>query len=622
MDTRYSTVPLSGVRDKNDSFVNRNVYVDLSSASSDQEDMDEDDFEEENAVDMRQRLRENLLLASDEENVEGSDSSGSDGDDGQDRRSVKMDRWGRDKSTFYQEGESEDSSSDQRLHEEEAMLLQQKTIRMMDDADYDLPTSVGLTMAAEKHGGKKQKKAKRHQADEDVERIVSKKDKGDKELKALLSELEGKAGEVTEMLTPILDKARAGEIQTSSGLSFLELKNVLLLNYCMNLNFYLLLKAEGKAVKDHPVIDELVRLRLLIEKTKPIDDKIRPQVNRLLKTAVQGVESVMSDPSMMRADPSSMLMGKTAAGRSGASSSRAPKLRIAGNGDDGGDGDDDAGVYQAPRSTAMFFDEDEARAEKRARRAKRDKGRAARSEIMKMVREEFADGPEEQSTGLGVMEVNEEAHEVQRQRDEYEEDNFVRLTVSKASKKALRPEYADDLRSLDDFGDMERAIKSSRMAQEDEGGQVEGPLSRMAKKLREAQEQQFQVAAEAADSRIVSKRDLEAEAAYDEFLEEAQKKREEAKRSKYSTNPNARRQVKQVAFSEDGKRSITKQIEQNRGIAHQKKKDIARVRNRKKFVKAEQKLSSMTRKVRKEDKRYEGESAGINANVVRSTKLR
>lgn len=52
-----------------------------------------------------------------------------------------------------------------------------------------------------------------------------------------------------------------------------------------------------------------------------------------------------------------------------------------------------------------------------------------------------------------------------------------------------------------------------------------------------------------------SKRDLEAEAAYDVFLEESKKKREESKRAKYDSNPNARRNVKKVAFSEDGKRA-------------------------------------------------------------------
>lgn len=58
-----------------------------------------------------------------------------------------------------------------------------------------------------------------------------------------------------------LGQVRAGELATAEGVSYLEAKHLLLLSYCTNIVFYLLLKAEGRPVRDHPVIPRLVQLR-------------------------------------------------------------------------------------------------------------------------------------------------------------------------------------------------------------------------------------------------------------------------------------------------------------------------------------------------------------------------
>ena len=47
------------------------------------------------------------------------------------------------------------------------------------------------------------------------------------------------------------------KVVTPEGLSYLELRSHLLLSTVMNVNFYLLLKAEGKSVRDHPVVDQV-----------------------------------------------------------------------------------------------------------------------------------------------------------------------------------------------------------------------------------------------------------------------------------------------------------------------------------------------------------------------------
>jgi len=76
-------------------------------------------------------------------------------------------------------------------------------------------------------------------------------------------------------------------LPTDKGHSFLECKQQILLMYCTHIVFYLLLKAEGKPVKDHPVIKQLVHLRLMLEKMKPIGAKLKYQIDKLLKKKEQ-----------------------------------------------------------------------------------------------------------------------------------------------------------------------------------------------------------------------------------------------------------------------------------------------------------------------------------------------
>ena len=58
-----------------------------------------------------------------------------------------------------------------------------------------------------------------------------------------------------------------------------------MLSYCVNIVFYLLLKAEGRPVRDHPVVLRLVEIRTYLEKLRPVDRKLRYQIDKLVKMA-------------------------------------------------------------------------------------------------------------------------------------------------------------------------------------------------------------------------------------------------------------------------------------------------------------------------------------------------
>ena len=66
-------------------------------------------------------------------------------------------------------------------------------------------------------------------------------------------------------------------------MSYLEIKFHLLLQYCIDIAFYLLLKVQGRSVKDHPCIKQLVQIRTIIEKLRPIDKRLKYQIDKMIK---------------------------------------------------------------------------------------------------------------------------------------------------------------------------------------------------------------------------------------------------------------------------------------------------------------------------------------------------
>ena len=104
------------------------------------------------------------------------------------------------------------------------------------------------------------------------------------ELIALSKELTSTLASIEASVEPLVKAAKDGAFATEDGVSYLDTKYLLMLSYCSSIVFYLLLKAEGRSVKDHPVIERLVEIRLYLEKLRPIDKKLQYQVRVRLTT--------------------------------------------------------------------------------------------------------------------------------------------------------------------------------------------------------------------------------------------------------------------------------------------------------------------------------------------------
>lgn len=62
------------------------------------------------------------------------------------------------------------------------------------------------------------------------------------------------------------NQVKQDKLPTSEGISYLEAKHLLLLSYCQSIVYYLLRKAKGLSIESHPVVRNLVEIRLFLEK--------------------------------------------------------------------------------------------------------------------------------------------------------------------------------------------------------------------------------------------------------------------------------------------------------------------------------------------------------------------
>jgi hypothetical protein len=106
-----------------------------------------------------------------------------------------------------------------------------------------------------------------------------------------------------------------------------------------------------------------------------------------------------------------------------------------------------------PRHTAVPYEEEDGREAQGS--VERDRRRAVQSEMAKAVLAEFGDEPEEEMEvhGGAYDEVGQDSKE--RELRDFEEENFVRLMLSKKQQKARGLKLRNELKVLDDFTDLD-----------------------------------------------------------------------------------------------------------------------------------------------------------------------
>jgi len=242
--------------------------------------------------------------------------------------------------------------------------------------------------------------------------------------KDLLKDIIKTSKEAEKSMDSCIEKINAGP-DMSQGISFLDLKNGLLLEYNTNLTYLMLKKTKGETIEDDKAVERLCYLRTVMEKIRPIEHKLKYQIDKCVKIAETGQVS-KDDPSRFKANPESL----------------ASKLGedVSDDGSDEDEDDDDKDKskqkYVAPRNVPKHYDGDKTKEEKEAEQSVRKKKSALSHSMMKDLQSQLWDTPEEISHQADTKKQKYIA--LEREKEIYEEDMFIRLPVTKADRIARK----------------------------------------------------------------------------------------------------------------------------------------------------------------------------------------
>jgi U3 small nucleolar ribonucleoprotein protein LCP5 len=237
------------------------------------------------------------------------------------------------------------------------------------------------------------------------------------EFAKLLGEVQGKTSEANALAEGLLAKATKDDHETSQGLSFLELKNHVMLDYLSNLSLLLLRKCSGKSISGEKAVERIAEDRTVLEKMRPIEKKLKYQIDKAIKVAESG--------QLSSTDPLNFKPNLSALGEAG------------GDDDEEEEEDDDeaeegtvkhnkGSKYVAPKNVPAFFEDNETTEREEDDRMKK---RTLSKSIMEDLRRQHLDLPEEEHSQVDTMKAQHIAKLKERIR--YEEENFMRLPVTK-----------------------------------------------------------------------------------------------------------------------------------------------------------------------------------------------
>lgn len=214
---------------------------------------------------------------------------------------------------------------------------------------------------------------------------------------------------VKEMI-PVCESPELAE----QGISLLSLKYATLMRYNLNLVKLAQDRINGRDIGT--IAKLLVEDGVALSKIRPVEKKLQHQIDRLLKAAASRSTAGDDDGDRHRPDPSAIVLD-----------------------DDEDDGDAESNVYRPPRIAEVVYDgENKKRKDRDEKEKERFQARAIRSEGVREMLAEIKGRPEEIRDDGGEGNMSRAVRQMVREDDKkrrFEEENFVRLNLSKEDKK-------------------------------------------------------------------------------------------------------------------------------------------------------------------------------------------
>lgn len=247
-------------------------------------------------------------------------------------------------------------------------------------------------------------------------------------------------------------RQKAGELDYADGPSLLSMKVDVLLEYVQNLvllsaSRIIAKDAAGPSNEQQPLIDTLIRDRLVLEKTRTLEKGLKYQIERMLRAALDADTKAEDEgvPDLLSYGP----------GMSSAFQAPAAEPNQSGTKEQSRGEEEGPEIYRPPKLAAVAYDPDA----KRRRRGPDDgsdeeptrthKSGVLLSELTASMSgvplEEGASGTgvsRPHTAGAGGIGGSKRARELARMQ-EYEEDNFTRLALSKKEQKRRERDEAD-----------------------------------------------------------------------------------------------------------------------------------------------------------------------------------
>ncbi|XP_060661429.1 something about silencing protein 10 [Drosophila nasuta] len=246
-----------------------------------------------------------------------SDIEGAEDDDGD--LPDTMD-WGTNKRTYYntdfvdQDYSSYNAQEEDmaKAEEEEAKKIQLRLAKQLNEADFQLDDMMESSSVKQSA----QKAAKKSTTKSSMETIKVTTDlaglgkrerlqllqKDSPEFLGITQEFKRQLHEVQKLTAPVLNYVRHHQVPVVPALQFAQLYQSVLLSYCSNVSYYLLLKATRSNVKYHPVVKRLVQLKQLREQlAERYVEFIEPQLEALLERIQDGDAFTVLDVAQRKA---------------------------------------------------------------------------------------------------------------------------------------------------------------------------------------------------------------------------------------------------------------------------------------------------------------------------------
>lgn len=243
-----------------------------------------------------------ILDYDDQDDFDEKFEADSDIDDGNDDDGIPDARaWGKTRRDFHSTDfvDQDYSSYNQReqelaeQEETEALAIQQRLAKQLEESDFTLDV---FSTDEPKEKDDKKKKTDEIFLRKDLSQLSKREKeqlfkKESPEFEGLVQDFRQRLTESIELLEPVLAYFKANPIENHPIVEFVANQNQLILNYCTNVSFYLILKAKRIPVQNHPIVKRLIKIRQLLLQ---IDEKyttiVKPQLQELLEAIKEGKE--------------------------------------------------------------------------------------------------------------------------------------------------------------------------------------------------------------------------------------------------------------------------------------------------------------------------------------------